>query len=184
MIGKPSALTLLVSLLAVVALIGTGVALAQTYPPPVGSLTATSESTTPAATTNTVLSATVRDGQGNPIGEANVTFTIVDQPGDDASLGSLSETVKSNDNGVATVTLFTGSTPGQIVIEVTSGEKTAQLTLTVGVGGAPPAAPKTGGPPPTDDGGTPAWLIAVFIGAGLLGGGAALTMLARRRGKV
>lgn len=184
MIGRPLALIMLVSLLLVAALIGTGVALAQNYPPPVGSLTAQSETTTPAAGDSIAVSATVRDQEGNPIEEADVTFTIISQPGNDASLGGLSKTVLSDANGVATVTLFTGSTPGRIVLGITAGEKTSQLTLEVGGAPAAPAVPKTGGPPPEDDGGMPGWLIATFVGVGLLVAGSALGALGYRRSRV
>ncbi len=153
---------------------------AQVYPPPVGSLTVTSESTTAPTRASIELTATVRDEQGNPIAEQDVTFTIVSQPGDDASLASLSRTVRSDQNGVARVTLFTGSTPGRIVIDIVAGDKTSQITVQV----QEAALPVTGGPPPEgqDGSGLAPWLIALIAGAGaplaLLGG---LIILTRRR---
>jgi len=176
---RPTVSLIVISLL--VALAGaalTSEARAQVYPPPVGSLTLTSESTSAPTRASIGLTATLRDDQGNPIADQDVTFTIVSQPGDDASLGSLSHTVKSDQNGLAQVTLFTGSTLGQIVIDVVAGEKTSQITVQV----LEEALPATGGPPPQDqDGeGFSVWLIAIIAGGALtmMGG---LIILARHR---
>ena len=170
--------TLLAALFLILA---TGAALgsrawAQTYPPPVGSVTVASASTTPLAGDSTELTATVRDNEGNPIADQDVTFSITSQPGNDASLGSLSKTVKTDQNGVAKVSLFAGSTPGNIVVEIVAGEKTSQLTIQV-LGAL---LPVTGGPPPEDERDVAYWLIAL-IAAGAITMTGALAILARRR---
>ena len=55
---------------------------AQTYPPPVGSLSVEAASTTTGGTSD--ITATVLDESGNPVEGAEVVFRIVSQPGDDA----------------------------------------------------------------------------------------------------
>ena len=178
MLRRAASLSVIALAMVLAAIALTSAARAQTYPPPVGSLTVTSESTTAPTRASIELTATVRDNQGNPAANQDVTFTIVSQPGNDASLGSLSRTVTSDQNGVARVALFTGSVPGRIIVDVVTGDKTSQLTVQVQTG----ALPATGSPPPErqDGGGLAPWLVA-FIVAGalaLLGG---LSALARRR---
>jgi len=151
---------------------------AQTYPPPVGSLSVTAASTTTGATTD--VTATVLDESGNPVEGAEVVFRIVSQPGDDATWadGTLETTALTNASGVATAVLNAGSDTGSIIIETVSGAKTSQVTVAVEeeAGGLPPtgASPGSG-----SDGGVAAWQIAfLVIGAAVLAGG--LVIMARR----
>lgn len=131
---------------------GTSIAVAQ-YPQPGGSVTLTSSAVSAAVGGQTLLTCTLRDGAGAPIVNAACTFTIESQPGTDAAVGSTTITKMTDANGVATTTLRTGSTPGQIVVSATSG--TFRSVTVVAVGGsaaAPPAAPVVV-PPSTGDGG-------------------------------
>lgn len=146
---------------------------AQNYPPPVGSLSVTGASTTTGSTTN--VTATVLDNSGDPVEGADVTFTIISQPGNDAAWanGKLQDTASSNASGVATAVLSVGSTAGNIIIETISGEKTSQVTVTVQKAGAG-GLPDTGGAPPVEGSGSgvPAWQIAFLaVGAAALAGG-------------
>jgi hypothetical protein len=153
-------------------------AAAQSYPPPIGSLTVAASTTAPAVGANVGLSATLLDGSGNPIANESVTFTITTQPGNDASLGSLTKTTTTDANGLAKVTLYTGTTKGQIIVTVVSQSKTSQITLQAGG-----ALPPTGEAPAERDGGSQAgWLIALIAGIALIAAGAgALAIRARRR---
>jgi hypothetical protein len=146
-------------------------AAAQTYPPPAGSLSVTASSTTPGGSSN--VSATVLDDSGAPIEGAEVTFTIISQPGSDARFanGETTTTGTTGADGVATVVLYAGADPGSIIIETQSGEQTSQVTVAVEESAAGPAeVPSTGAAP--GDGGIPLWQLAfVLIGLGALAGG-------------
>ena len=150
---------------------------AQTYPPPVGSLSVEAASTTPGGTSN--VTATVLDSAGNPVAGATVIFRLVSQPGSDAHWadGGLETTAITDANGVATAVLVAGATPGTIVVETISGEKTSQVTVAVlEEAELPIEVPVTGGTPVggTDDG-LAAWQIVLLaIGAGVLAGGFAI----------
>jgi hypothetical protein len=155
-----------------------GEARAQTYPPPVGSLSIEAGSTTTGGTSD--VTATVLDESGNPVEGAEVVFRIVSQPGDDAtwSDGSIEITALTDANGLATAILNAGSNPGDIIIETISGAKTSQVTVAVAAaaGGLPPtgASPDSGG-----GGGVATWqIVFVAIGAALLAGG--IVVMARR----
>jgi len=156
--------------LLVALVIAGGTASAQ-YPPPVGSVTTSLSDTTPATGTSVTCTCTVLDTVGNPVAGEVCEFTIVSQPGTDASLSST--TAVTNAQGIATVTLFTGSTPGTIVVEAEARAIESQATATAET--ATPTAPVTpGAAPPTGvgqgDGGTPLALWIVAIGcAGALG---------------
>jgi len=109
------------------------------------------------------------------------TFAIVSQPGTDARLSST--TAITNALGIATVTLFTGSDPGSIVVSSTARGIQSQATVTAKaatpVATTVPATP--GAAPPTGVGqgeeGTPVlpWIMA--IGAAVALGFASLFVL-------
>ena len=150
-----------------------GEARAQTYPPPVGSLSIEAGSTTD-------VTATVLDESGNPVEGAEVVFRIVSQPGNDATWadGTLETTALTNASGVATAVLNAGSDAGSIIIETVSGAKTSQVTVAdaEAAGGLPP----TGTSPDSEsDGGVATWQIVLLaVGAAALAGG--LVIMARR----
>jgi len=141
------------------------------YPPPVGSVTTSLSDPTPATGTSVTCTCTVLDTVGNPVAGEVCEFTITSQPGTDASLSST--TAITNAQGIATVTLFTGSTAGTIVVEAEARSIESQATAVAEA--ATPVAPATpGAAPPTGvgqgDGGTPLALWIVAIGcAGALG---------------
>jgi hypothetical protein len=159
-------------------LILAGEARAQSYPPPVGSLSVEAASTTTGGTSD--ITATVLDESGDPVEGAEVVFRIVSQPGDDATWadGSVEITALTDASGIATAILNAGSDPGSIIIETISGAKTSQVT--VAVAEATSGLPPTGASPDSgSDGGVPAWQIAFMaVGAAALAGG--LVVIARR----
>lgn len=150
-----------------------GSAVAQPYPPPVGSLSAEATPSPAAVGTTTTVTGTVLDNSGNPVPDAEVLFQIDSQPGTGAQFanGQTEITATTDANGVATVVLSVGSTSGNIIVTLVSGEKTSQVTVQVQ---SPPVLPPTGGSPPSEgDGGLAAWQ-AALIAAGvviLLSGG-------------
>ena len=154
-----------------VALAITGETASAQYPPPVGSVTTSLSDTTPATGTSVTCTCEVLDTVGNPVAGEVCEFTITSQPGTDASLSST--TAVTNAQGIATVTLFTGSTPGTIVVEAEARSIESQATAVAEA--ATPVVPATpGAAPPTGvgqgDGGTPLALWIVALGsAGALG---------------
>jgi len=146
------------------------VAFAQ-YPPPVGSVTASVSG--PAPTTGASVTATcvVVDSQGQPVADEPCTFTIISQPGTDATLGAPSVTVNTNAQGVATATLSVGTKPGTIVLGLSAMGIQSQVTVntqtpaaTVPAGAEPGAAPPTGAGD-GEEGQVPTAVWGVAIGA-------------------
>lgn len=168
-----------IGLLVALAIAG-GTASAQ-YPPPVGSVTTSVSETAPAAGASVTCTCKVLDTVGEPVAGETCTFTIVSQPGTDARLSST--TAITNALGIATVTLFTGSDPGSIVVSSTARGIQSQATVTAKaatpVATTVPATP--GAAPPTGVGqgeeGTPVlpWIMA--IGAAVALGFASLFVL-------
>jgi hypothetical protein len=92
------------------------------------------------------------DDAGDPISTVPCTASIDQQPGDDASIGSLVATKLTNSQGVATFTLNVGSTPGLIVVSVEAEGFSSSVLVTVeGESGAasPPQSPVGGITPPS-----------------------------------
>jgi ABC-type Na+ efflux pump permease subunit len=181
------ALAIIALLVALTALtIAGGTASAQ-YPPPVGSVTTSLSDTTPATGASVTCTCTVLDTVGNPVAGETCVFAIVSQPGTDASLSST--TAITNAQGIATVTLYTGTTAGSISVNAEARSIESQATAITE--GATPAAtvPATpGAAPPTGvgqgDGGTPLALWIVAIGAaGVLGLASLLVVLRSAAGR-
>lgn len=148
------------------------------YPPAIGSVSAAAGSTTAVAGSNVNVTCTVQDASGAPMADQACVFTIISQPGNDASIGSLS-TVKNTDaNGIATAVLFTGSTPGSIVVRTEAGGIFSQVT--VSVQGAPQQLPTTGGAPA--DGSMPWRPLTgpILLGMGLILASALIAVRVRR----
>ncbi len=167
------AATIVLGLLLALAALSRGAG-AQTYPPPVGSLSTQSSSTTPPAGGTTTLTATVLNASGQPVAGADVLFQIESQPGSGAKFSNgLSQiTATTGSTGTATTILSVGPEAGTIVIKTTSGDKTSQQTLTVQPAGG---LPTTGGLPPDEGGGLAAWQAAIIAaGVAMLLGGAAV----------
>jgi hypothetical protein len=178
------AIVLAITALLVALTIAGGTASAQ-YPPPVGSVTASLSDPTPATGASVTCTCEVLDTVGNPVAGETCVFTIVSQPGTDASLSST--TAITNAQGIATVTLFTGSTPGTISVSAEARSVESQATATTEA--ATPTAPGTpGAAPPTGagqgDDGTPLALWLVAIGAaGALGLASLLVVLRAAAGR-
>jgi hypothetical protein len=178
------AIALAITALLVALTIAGGTASAQ-YPPPVGSVTASLSDPTPATGASVTCTCEVLDTVGSPVAGETCVFTIVSQPGTDASLSST--TAITNAQGIATVTLFTGSTAGTIIVEAEARSIESQATAATAA--ATPTAPGTpGAAPPTGagqgDGGTPLALWLVAIGAaGALGLASLLVVLRSAAGR-
>jgi hypothetical protein len=170
-------------------------ALAQ-YPPPAGTVTGGSDTATAPIDESVELTCTVLDTAGAPVADAPCTFTIVAQPGTDASIGSLSVTKLTDANGVATATLYAGTAAGVIVVEVEAQGLTSLVVVTAGAepgiapptepSGVPPQLPATGGggiAGISDDAATKGALVmAALATAAIIATGGAYILL--RRGKV
>jgi hypothetical protein len=182
-------------LLAVLALLfcGSGrlsTVLAQ-YPPPAGAVTVSVDETAPPTGGSVEVTCTVVDSAGAPVANEPCTFTIVSQPGTDASLGTTSVTVVTDDDGVATAILSTGSTPGLIVVEVKALGVSSRVSVATGVepglapptgtSGAPAAVPASGAGGMADGGPlNGALAIGALAGAVVLAGAGAYIALKRR----
>ncbi|MPZ22899.1 MAG: hypothetical protein GEU28_05030 [Dehalococcoidia bacterium] len=177
-------------LLAGLAALGLVAAAAAQYPPPVGALEAATSTTVVGAGGETTLSARILDNSGDPIEDFPVQFSIVEEPGDDAALGSKSVSKVTDREGQAFADLYVGTTPGTVIVEVVAGEMRSQITVEV-AGGAEsaddPGASESGSGPlvATGDGttrGAPAsaWpaaaIVAAFAAFSLTGLGAAVAV--------
>ena len=149
------------------------VAFAQ-YPPPVGSVTAGVSNPTPSTSASVTATCLVVDSQGQPVADEPCTFTIISQPGTDATLGGPSVTVNTNAQGIATAVLSVGTKSGAIVLGVNAMGVQSQVTVNTQVPGiAPPTLPpgaQPGAAPPTGagdsgEGQVPVVMWAVAIGA-------------------
>jgi hypothetical protein len=125
------------------------------YPPPIGSLTALASTTNAQTGENVTLTCLLLDDGGQPIADEPCTIGISLEPGDDAAVGSKVVTKTTNDAGEATTNLFTGSSPGIIVISMAANGLTGSVTVNVSAAASPPAAPLDGAitPPDTGDAG-------------------------------
>ena len=143
------------------------------YPPPVGSVAAGVSNGSPGTGATVTATCTVLDSQGQPLADEPCIFTIVSQPGSDASLGAPSVTAMTNAQGVATATLSVGTKVGAVVVGVSAKGIQSQVTVnaqspaaTVPAGAQPGAAPPTGAGEP-DGNQVPTALWGVAIGAAI-----------------
>jgi hypothetical protein len=73
-------------------------------------------------------------------------FTIISEPGTDASIGGAKSSTKiTSGDGIARATLFAGSTPGTIQVQIEAAGSRGLVTVEVV---APSRLPPTGGEPP------------------------------------
>lgn len=150
------------------------------YPPPSGSVTLTAQGAAQAGSTMQV-TASVRDAGGAPVSGIGCTFTIAQQPGNDAAIQP--GPIVTDTAGNAAASLTTGSTPGNIVIDTMCGTYSGRVLVAVAgaesTGSeAPTALPSTGYPRSVDSNylGVAA-LALLVVGACFVGAG----MAARRR---
>jgi hypothetical protein len=155
------------------------VAFAQ-YPPPAGSVTGSVNNPAPSPGASVTVTCTVTNSQGQPVANEPCTFSIVSQPGTNASLGAPSVTANTNAQGIATAVLSVGTTPGAIVVKVSAMGVQSQVTVspkaattvpattvpaaTVPPGAQPGAAPPTGAGE-SGEGEIPTLVWGVAIGA-------------------
>lgn len=193
--------TALASIVALALAVG-GVIVASTegasaqYPTPAGNLIVSVSSGSAGPGEDVTVTATAVDANGDAVANASCTFSIVDQPGSDATVDPGPYTTDSE--GHVSTTLQTGSVDGNIVVQATctrpecSGSRTSQQTAcelsalgTVSVGSQsaaePPASlPDTGAP---DGDGGAAWAAWALLAAGagvILTGTGAAALLKRR----
>ncbi|HXG36066.1 MAG TPA: hypothetical protein VNL15_03765 [Dehalococcoidia bacterium] len=133
------------------------------YPPGIGSVSASASSTSAPLGGTVNINCTVLDSSGLPVQGADCTFSIVSQPGNDASVGSTSTTKQTNAQGIATTTLFVGTTPGPVVVSVDAAGVLSQVTVNVG---GVSALPSAGGAPASPDSESP--VVLLLIGGGIL----------------
>jgi hypothetical protein len=106
------------------------------------------------------VTATVVDENGDPVVGEACTFSIVSQPGDDASVDE--GPVTTDDAGQATSTLSAGSTAGTVQVQASCGAFTQVLDVVV----APEALPATGAARAGSD--SQVWLVALLAAAGAI----------------
>ena len=156
------------------------VAFAQ-YPPPVGSVTAGVSNPAPGTGASVTATCVVVDSQGQPVADEPCTFTIISQPGTDATLGAPSVTANTNAQGIATAILSVGTAPGAVVLGVSAMGVSSQVTVsaqapaaTVAPGATLPPGAQPGAAPPTGAGEsgegqvpTAVWGVAICAAVGL-----------------
>ena len=134
----------------------------ETDVPPPGAVTVAASDPTPTVGATVTVSVTVVDANGDPVGDADCTFSVVSQPGTDASVDGAPVTTDSAGN--ASTSLNVGSTAGTIEVQADCGGITASVSVVAGTstgasdggGGeaaAPPASlPDTGSGGVVDEG--------------------------------
>jgi hypothetical protein len=169
------------------------VAFAQ-YPPPVGAVTAGVSNPVPSTGASVTATCLVVDSQGQPVADEPCTFTIISQPGTDATLGAPSVTVNTNAQGIATAVLSVGTESGAVVLGMSAMGVQSQVTVnTQAPGIAPPTLPagaQPGAAPPTGAGDSgegqvpvAVWAIAIGAAVGLALASLFLWRAAARRPK-
>jgi CSLREA domain-containing protein len=98
---------------------------------------------------------TVTDDAGNPRPGVACAFSIISQPGDDASLGATEAT--TDENGQASVPLNVGSSEGTVEVQADCDGLTEALAVNVG---AEVLAPETG---TGTEASTPLWAFALAV---------------------
>ena len=154
------------------------VAFAQ-YPPPVGSVTAGVSNPAPGTGATVTATCLVVDSQGQPVANEPCTFTIISQPGTDATLGAPSVTANTNAQGIATAVLSVGTKSGAIVVGVSAMGVESQVTVNAQAPAATVAAGAKvppGGPPGV-------WAVAIGAAVGLALASLLLWRAAARRPK-
>lgn len=166
-------IALTAALVAVIASLSSSARAQPPYPPvPPSVVTGAVSEPTPAVGATTTVTCTVLDEDGNPIQGATCAFTIISQPGTDATISPA--TAVTNAQGKAYAVLSAGSTPGEIAVEVKADGVMSQVKASVQapvtpvpgiapptVPGVPGMAPPTGGGPGGGADNWEGWLIAI-----------------------
>ena len=138
---------------------------------------------TPAGGQSVIVAVTVLDENNNPVSGALCTFSIVSQPGADASIAG--GPVATGADGTARTTLYAGSAGGIVQVKAACGDATVTLSVTVSPAPPPASLPGAGtGLNPTATADLYALLVALLASAGaaVLAAGA-LRYNASRAGK-
>ncbi|MPZ47984.1 MAG: hypothetical protein GEU75_01485 [Dehalococcoidia bacterium] len=136
-----------------VLIFGANLASAQ-YPNPLGSVTLTSSDPDAQPGQDVPLVCEVLDVTGAPVAGENCVFSIESEPGTDAAVGSKVVVRVTDVFGQARTNLYTGTTPGVVVVRTQAGALSSTILVDVAGGSAlPPAAPLEIQPPSTGDGG-------------------------------
>jgi hypothetical protein len=125
---------------------------------------------------------TINDASGGPAEGVLCAFSIVSQPGDDASLGTL--LANTDSEGKASTRLDVGSTEGVVQVQALCGAVTLTTEVEVSIAAGPPASLPNGGQGPGAMGGHQQ-LIAVALAffLVLLGLASAHTVRTMRRAR-
>ncbi len=105
----------------------------------------------------------ITDDAGNPVVGVDCTFSIVSQPGTDASV--VAGPVATDANGNATTTVTVGTTEGQIDIEATCGSETVTVSVTAGAATPPASLPAAGAEGVNSTGGSVSTLLVMLLAA-------------------
>lgn len=123
-----------------------GGAASAAYPPNPTSVALAAGNMAPATGDSVSVAVSVLDASGSPVADVSCSFTIVSQPGTDASLSPNGG--RTNAQGVASTTLKVGSNPGTIVVGANCGNVTGIVSVVASAAAAPPASipggPSTG----------------------------------------
>lgn len=154
------------------------------YPPVTGNVVLAAEDTAPGLDEEIAVTAAVQDESGSPVAGVECTFSIAQQPGEDASVAPGPFTTDASGN--VSTTLDTGSATGTIVVEAVCGELSGLVSVAAGVAAAPPASipaappaslPETGS---GAEGGGTGWAMWALIAAGVVVGLGGLAVAWRR----
>lgn len=148
------------------------------YPPTSNMTVQIAGSSTGAQVGGTVSMAVTVQDTGTPQPGVACSFAVDSQPGNDAKLATTEGT--TNSQGIATTSLFVGSSPGKVDVTATCNGVTQHFGMVLGASTSPAtvALPNSGSGPTGTHGDSLSWLV---IGLALLGGAGALTVTRARR---
>ncbi len=155
------------------------------YPPNPTSAALAVDNATPSTGGSVSVAVLVLDASSAPTANVGCNFSIVSQPGTDASVSPSSGA--TNAQGVATTTLHVGSRPGAIVVGAQCGSAAGTVSVVASAAAAPPASLPGGPTLPasgTGPGGSSGRDMIVLVSLALLTlSGFSMFYLARRRRK-
>ena len=175
----------LLGVLSIMLLATSTVAVAQ-YPGPAANITLTPSDATPEPGSTVTIAISVTDGDGEPVEGVGLTAEITSQPGDSAEIIDPAN-VTTGADGTASIDVFVGHDPGQVVVLVTANDLEASVVLSVGVDPIPPDTGTSGAASASDSSlipGTMATVGIVAAGIGLLAGAIAGGFVVRGRTRV
>jgi hypothetical protein len=166
----------LVAMAALLAL-GVGQVLAQ-YPPPAGNILAQPANPNPMVNSETQVTVSVQSQAGVPASNVGCIASIASQPGKAAAVSP--SFFNTDSAGKATLSVFTGDTPGQVRIGIDCGGLSTNAVLAVRAETSAPLPPDTGQGVQAAGGGTSSLPIA-FCGLVFAAGAAGVLVRQRLR---